>query len=136
AVDANHDTNAKELLNGAIAPAGLSMSADLATALHSIVIHPNVGPFIGRQLIQKLVTGDPTPQYVGRVAAVFNDNGRGVRGDLRSVVRAIYLDPEARRGDDPTQVDAADGRLKEPVQFMMNVIQALNGTGQGDCLAS
>ena len=72
-------------------PAGadLTMSADLANAIDSIFMHPNVGPFIGRQLIQKLVTGSPSPAYVARVAAVFNDNGRGVRGDLKAVVRAI-----------------------------------------------
>ena len=134
--DDHHDTGSKQLLNGAILPAAGTARGDLTAALLNIFQHPNVGPFVSKQLIQHLIASNPSPQYVGRIAVVFNDNGRGVRGDLRSVIRAIYLDPEARRGDDPTQVDAADGRLKEPVQFMMNVIQALNGTGQGDCLAS
>ena len=62
-----------------------------------------MGPFISKQLIQRLVTSNPTPEYVSRVAAVFADNGSGVRGDLKAVVTAILLDPEARRGDDPTQ---------------------------------
>ena len=128
AVDANHDTNAKELLNGAIAPAGLSMSADLATALHSIVIHPNVGPFIGRQLIQKLVTGDPTPQYVGRVAAVFNDNGRGVRGDMKAVITAVLKDPEARGA---AKLDPGYGKLREPVLYVTGIARALDAASDG-----
>jgi uncharacterized protein (DUF1800 family) len=134
--DDHHDTGTKQLLNGVILPSGGTARADLNAALLNIFHHPNVGPFISKQLIQHLITSNPSPQYVGRIAAVFNDNGKGVRGDLRSVIRAIYLDPEARRGDDPTQVEANDGRLKEPVQFMMNIILALNGTGWGDCLAS
>ena len=80
--------------------ANLTMNADLANAIDSIFMHPNVGPFIGKQLIQKLVTGNPSPAYVARIAAVFNDNGAGVRGDLKAVVRAILLDPEARGADD------------------------------------
>ena len=71
------------------------MSADLANAINVVFNHPNVGPFISKQLIQKLVTGNPSPEYVARVAAVFNNNGAGVRGDLRSVVRA---DPARFRG--------------------------------------
>ena len=91
----NHDTGAKPLLYGAVAPAGQTMDADLANAIHNIFHHPNVGPFIGRQLIQKLVTSDPSPQYVARVAAVFNNNGHGVRGDMRAVVAR---DPRRSRG--------------------------------------
>jgi uncharacterized protein (DUF1800 family) len=136
AFDDHHDTEAKPLLNGTILPAGGTAQADLTAALQNIFQHPNVGPFIGRQLIQHLVTSNPSPEYVGRVAAVFNNNGSGVRGDLRAVVKAILLDPEARRGDDPAQAQPNDGRLKEPVQFIMNIIGALNGSGQGDCLAS
>jgi uncharacterized protein (DUF1800 family) len=136
AFDDHHDTTAKELLNGVMLPAGGTARGDLTAALQNIFQHPNVGPFIGKQLIQHLVTSNPSPEYVARITAVFNNNGSGVRGDLRSVVRAILLDPEARRGDDPTQAQANDGRLKEPVQFMMNIILALNGTGRGDCLAS
>jgi len=88
-----HDFDAKALLDGATAPANLTMDADLANAIDSIFRHPNVGPFIGRQLIQKLVTGNPSPAYVARVAAAFADDGAGVRGDLGAVVRAILLDP-------------------------------------------
>jgi uncharacterized protein (DUF1800 family) len=75
-------------------------------ALQNIFNHPNVGPFISKQLIQKLVTSNPSPDYVSRITQVFNDNGSGVRGDLKAVVTAILLDPEARRGDDPAQVQS------------------------------
>jgi hypothetical protein len=104
------------------------MSADLATALHSIVIHPNVGPFIGRQLIQKLVTGDPTPQYVGRVAAVFNDNGRGVRGDMKAVITAVLKDPEARGA---AKLDPGYGKLREPVLYVTGIARALDAASDG-----
>ncbi|MBC8012214.1 MAG: DUF1800 family protein, partial [Burkholderiales bacterium] len=83
---------------------GAAGDADLDAALDYLANHPNVGPFIGRQLIQRLVTSNPTPDYVARISAVFADNGSGQRGDLRAVVRAILLDPEAR---DPA-------RLAEP----------------------
>jgi uncharacterized protein (DUF1800 family) len=135
AFDDHHDTGQKELLNGVILPAGGTAQSDLTAALQNIFQHPNVGPFVGKRLIQHLVTSNPSPEYVGRVAAVFNNNGNGVRGDLRAVVKAILLDPEARRGDDPAQAEPNDGRLKEPVQFMMNLLQALNSTGSGACLA-
>jgi len=103
--------------------------------LQNIFNHPNVGPFISKQLIQHLVTSNPTPEYVGRVAAVFADNGSGVRGDLKAVVTAILLDPEARRGDDASQVQPSDGHLKEPVLFITNLLRAMNGTSDGTGLA-
>ena len=127
-VDANHDTSSKELLNGATARANLSMGADIAAAIHSIFLHPNVGPFIGRQLIQKLVTGDPTPQYVGRISATFDDNGHGVRGDLKAVVNAILTDPEARGA---AKLDPGYGKLREPVLFVTGIARALNAASDG-----
>ena len=127
-VASNHDTGAKELLDGAIQPANLDMTSDLASALHNVFVHPNVGPFIGRQLIQKLVTGDPSPQYVARIATVFNDNGAGVRGDLRAVVRAILLDPEAR-GD--VKLDPAYGKLREPALFVAAAARAVDAATDG-----
>ncbi|HUR98423.1 MAG TPA: DUF1800 domain-containing protein [Pyrinomonadaceae bacterium] len=90
----------------------------LNRALNNIFHHPNVGPFIGKLLIQHLVTSDPSPAYVGRVAAVFNDNGAGTRGDLKAVIRAILLDPEAR-GDIKTA--PRYGKLREPVQLITNL---------------
>ncbi len=112
AIDSHHDTDAKTLLNGATIAAGGSAQSDLTAALQNIFNHPNVGPFICSQLIQHLVTSNPSPEYVSRVAAVFNDNGSGVRGDLKAVVQAILLDTEARRGDDPTQAQPNEGILK------------------------
>ena len=88
-------------------------TARLRQALDILFEHPNVGPFIGRQLIQRLVTSAPSPAYVGRVAAAFNDNGAGVRGDLRAVTRAVLLDPEARQ--DPKLNGPAWGKLREPM---------------------
>ncbi len=102
--------------------------------LDNIFNHPNVGPFVSKILIQHLVTSDPTPAYVGRVAAVFNNNGAGVRGDMKSVVRAILIDPEAR-GDAKT--DPNFGKLREPVQLMTNMARTFDvmnfaGTGPSD----
>jgi len=125
---AYHDYNAKTLLEGAVSPAGVAMSQDLATAIHNVFQHPNVGPFVASQLIQKLVTGDPSPAYVARVAAVFNDNGAGVRGDLKAVVRALLLDAEARG---PVKLDPGYGRLREPAQYVAGAARALNATTDG-----
>ena len=80
--------------------------ADLRVAVHNVFMHPNVGPFFAKHLIRQLVTGNPSPAYVGRVAAAFNDNGSGVRGDMKAVLRAVLLDPEAR-GD--VKTDPATG---------------------------
>ncbi len=97
-------------------------------ALDAWFNHPNVGPFIGRQLIQRLVTSNPSPAYVARVASAFNNNGQGVRGDLGAVVRAILLDVEAR------QPPAAEfGKLREPVlrvTHWMRAFGASSVTGQ------
>ncbi len=133
--DSHHDTGTKLLLNGVTLPAGGTAQADLTAALQNIFNHPNVGPFISKQLIQRLVTSNPTPEYLGRVAAVFADNGSGVRGDLKAVVTAILLDPEARRGDDPAQVQPSDGKLKEPVLFIANLLRAMNGVSDGASLS-
>ena len=129
--DNHHDTGQKLLLNGMVLGAGGTAQSDLTVALQSIFTHPNVGPFISKQLIQHLVTSNPSPAYVSRVTAVFNDNGSGVRGDLKAVVNAILMDSEARRGDDPTQVQSSDGHLKEPVLFMLNLLRATNSTSDG-----
>ncbi len=106
-----HDTGPKTLLNGVTLPAGQTGEQDLGDALDNVFNHPNVGPFITIRLIQRLVTSNPSPGYVSRVAAVFDDNGRGVRGDLGAVVKAILLDDEAR----PALRMELDGKLKEPL---------------------
>ena len=128
AFEADHDTGSKTLLEGAVSPAGLSTLADLTVAMHNIFMHPNVGPFIGRQLIQKLVTGNPSAQYVSRVAAVFNDDGHGVRGDMKAVINAILVDHEARG---PVKPDAGYGKLREPVLFMTGLARALDTQSDG-----
>ena len=127
AFETNHDTTSKTLLNGLVVPAGGTAESDLKAALDNIFSHPNVGPFIGKQLIQHLVTSNPSPAYVSRIAAVFNDDGAGVRGDMRAVVRAILLDPEARDGDDGPALAAPDtsGHLREPAFAVAAILRGL-----------
>jgi uncharacterized protein (DUF1800 family) len=115
-----HDTGPKTLLSGTELPAGQSGEQDLDAALDNVFNHPNVGPFIAIRLIQRLVTSNPSPGYVQRVAQVFNDNGAGVRGDLGAVVKAILLDPEAR----PELPMDLDGKLKEPLLRLTQVWRA------------
>lgn len=113
-----HEPGSKQLLNypgvalaNGLLPAGQTGAQDLAAALDNIFNHPNVGPFIAKQLIQKLVTSNPSPAYVQRVAERFNNDGSGRRGNLEAVVRAVLLDSEARSA--PTGSNA--GKVKEPV---------------------
>lgn len=131
AIAGNHDTGAKKLLRGIVLPAHQTPAKDLNDALTNVFHHPNVGPFIGKQLIQHLVTSNPSPAYVGRVTAVFNNNGHGIRGDMKAVIRAILLDAEAR-GD--VKTDAAYGKLREPVKFLVAFLRLLNGQSDGDFL--
>lgn len=108
-----HDSGSKTLLNNTVLPAGQTPEQDLEQALDNIFNHPNVGPFIAKQLIQKLVTSNPSKAYVQRVATVFNDNGSGTRGDMRALIKAIYLDTEARDG--VTSSEKIFGKIKEPL---------------------
>src|SRR6185436_10160450 len=98
-------------------------STALGTALDTLFAHPNLPPFVSRQLIQRLVTSNPSPAYVGRVAAAFANDGGGVRGDMKAVLRAILLDPEAR---DTAGAAAAQsfGKLREPVVRFLNWARA------------
>ena len=128
AFESHHDVAGKTLLAGKVLPPGQTAAKDLADALDTIYNNPNVGPFIGRQMIRFLVTSNPTPAYVARITAVFNDNGVGVRGDMGAVVRAILLDPEAR-GDAKT--DLAYGKLREPSVFVAGIARALNAKTDG-----
>ncbi len=125
----NHDGGAKTLLNGVTLPATSPVTAatankDLSDALDNIFQHHNVGPFIGRNLIEHLVTSNPSPAYISRITAVFNNNGSGVRGDLKAVVRAILLDTEARNAP-----DSVFGHLQEPILFKARFLRAFNTTG-------
>ena len=128
AVESNHDTGLKELLDGTELPPDQSAAQDLNGVIDNVFHHPNVGPFIGKQLIQHLVTSNPSPEYVSRVAAVFDDNGQGVRGDMKAVIKAILLDPEAR-GDAKT--DPQYGKLREPAKFIAGLLRALGGQTDG-----
>ena len=119
-----HDTGTKTLLRGEVLPAGQSGEQDLGDALDNIFNHPNVGPFIAIRLIQRLVTSNPSPGYVRRVAEVFNNNGSGVRGDLGAVVKAILLDDEAQ----PALAMEIDGKLKEPLLRLTQLWKAYNAT--------
>jgi uncharacterized protein (DUF1800 family) len=121
-----HDGGAKTLLNGvtlvATSPTTVATAnADLSAALDNIFNHQNVGPFIGRNLIEHLVTSNPSLAYIRRITAVFDDNGSGVRGDLKAVIQAILMDPEARNAP-----NATFGHLQEPILFKARLLRAFN----------
>jgi len=118
-VERFHDSGAKEFL-GVNFPPGQTARQDLDHALDVLFNHPNLGPFISRQLIQQLVTSNPSPAYVRSIVAVFNDNGRGVRGDLPAVVRAILMHPEAA-----TQT-ISSGKLTEPALFVVSLLRGMD----------
>ena len=125
-----HDKGSKTLLNGLQLPGGQSQAAELGAAIDNIAFDPNVAPFISKQLIQHLVASNPSPAYVARIASVFASNSNSPT-QLYAVVRAILLDTEAR-GDfiDPaTQPNY--GKLREPVQFITNLLRAFNATSDG-----
>jgi len=137
---ANHDTSAKTLINGCSLPANQTVVQDTNGVLDCIFNHPNTGPFVAIRLIKNLVTSNPTPGYIARVAAVFNNNGQGVRGDLKAVLTAILKDPEARQDTvtfdgtgkpyymlNGATVSYTPGRLKDPINFIENFVRAMNG---------
>ncbi len=126
AVESAHAAGSKILLNGAVLSAGQTAEQDLTGALTNIFNHPNIGPFVCTQLIQHLVTSTPSPAYVSRVAAVFANNGSGVRGDMKAVITAILTDPEARAGDTNASFDG--GHLREPILFITAMMRGLSFT--------
>ena len=112
----------KALLNGVVVEAGTDGERAMQMALDSLFEHPNVGPFVARHLIQRLVTSNPSPDYIARTAQVFNDNGAGERGDLGAVVKQILLDEEARQ---PLADQAPEfGKIKEPLIRGIQMIRA------------
>ena len=123
AFPAHHDTDSKQFLNTPV-PAGQTPEQDLNIALDTLFAHPNVGPFIAKQLIQRLVTSNPSPAYVGRIASVFNENiqGEGERGNLGAVVKAILMDREARDAD--IAADNHYGKLREPLLRFSHLLRA------------
>jgi uncharacterized protein (DUF1800 family) len=135
--DLQHDTGAKTLLSypGArkpTLPANQSGLQDIDDAIDNLVEHPNTGPFIGRQLIQRLVTSNPSDGYVARVAAAFANNGRGQRGDMVAVIKAILLDPEARNLG--FLADPEHGKLREPFVRVTHLLRAFRYSVTGSLL--
>ena len=123
-------TGAKKVLDVVI-PDTADGPAAMKLALDTLAGHPNVGPFIGRQLIQRLVASNPSAAYVQRVAAVFDNNGKGERGDLRAVIRAVLLDTEARQ---PSTAPSG-GKLREPVQRLVQWARTVGLSSPGDLWA-
>ena len=126
---AQHDMGTKQVLC-AYQPSGCSIAgqsdgnAELTIALQRVFNHPNVPPFVSKQLIEHLVTSNPSPAYVSRISQIFENNGNGVRGDLAAVVKSILLDPEARQGD-AYLLQNGDGHLREPVLYVTAVLRGL-----------
>lgn len=132
----NHDFDPKTLFNGVTTPdcpntsgaANIACAqADLTIGIDNLFNHPNVGPFIGKQLIQHLVTSNPSPAYVERVATAFNNN-RANPNQMQEVVRAILLDPEARSD---VMTDPNYGKLREPVHYILAMLRGFNATSDG-----
>lgn len=128
-----HEPGVKNLLNGFQVPDRdpIDGDADISDALDNLFDHPNVGPFISTLLIQRMVTSNPSADYIGRVATAFNDNGQGIRGDMKAVLRAILLDPVAKACDSGN--DSQFGKLREPFLRYIQINKAFNAsTTSGD----
>ena len=126
----HHSPGAKLLLDGAVLPAGQTPQQDLDAALDLVFHHPNVGPFICRQLIQRLVTSNPSPAYVYRCAQAFANDGHGVRGNMQAVLSAILLDYEARATTFVPQ--PGYGKLREPIVRLGHLLRATNAVPPAD----
>ena len=121
-----HEGGAKTFLKNTIPARPVQQGQqDIQDALNIIFNHPNVGPFFSRRLIQRLVTSNPSPAYIQRVATIFNNNGSGVRGDMKAIIRAVLLDPEARDCCSDKNNEYV-GSLKEPFIRYMNLVRGLN----------
>ncbi|HSV70816.1 MAG TPA: DUF1800 domain-containing protein [Methylibium sp.] len=134
AVPSLHDQAERRLLGAAVVPAGSTPGEALTRVVNSLMAHPNAAPFVAKQLIQHLVTSNPSPAYVQRVATAFRDGrfqtfGAGRRGDMQATIASILLDTEAR--STPT---ATGGRLREPALLFTATLRALNGRTDGDAL--
>jgi uncharacterized protein (DUF1800 family) len=120
----NHDTSFKTLPNGCTIPSGQTVAAETGMVLDCLMAHPNVGPFIVQRLIRDIVTSNPSPAYVQRVVNVWNNNGNGIKGDLKAVLKAILIDAEARQD----QATPQQGRLKDAIYHFAAFIRGLNGS--------
>jgi uncharacterized protein (DUF1800 family) len=139
----HHDQQPRALLSGVVAGANRTPQQGLAAVLDSIMAHPNIGPFVGRQLIQFFVTSNPSPTYTGRVARAFRSGiytdasgsiGSGEAGDMRAVMAAVLLDAEARNAE--RALDTSFGRLREPVQYLAGALRAADGLTDGNGLVA
>jgi uncharacterized protein (DUF1800 family) len=139
----NHNTAEKDLFLGflpdqngngsvTVVPAGQTGDQDLAQAMDALFNHPTVAPYLARELIHSLVTSNPSPGYIERVAGFYNDNGSGQRGSLWAMVKAILLDPEARNAPS----DVTYGKLKEPALFELGILRAFNAQSANRSLPS
>ena len=133
--ESNHDTGAKTFLGQPVA-AGQATAQELDNVLTIIFNNANLPPFVSRQLIEKLVTSNPSGAYIQRVSQAFisgkfNSYGSGKRGDMQATVAAILLDPEARRGDSSTTAVAGDGKLREPIVMMVGIARAFHAKSDG-----
>ncbi len=123
--DATKHSTRESVVLGRTIPAGADGPSRLSAALDILFRHPNVGPFFGRQMIQRLVTSNPSPAYVARVSAAFDDNGAGVRGDMKAVWRSILLDDEAR--GDAGLSSTTHGKVREPAVRMFQWLRTFGG---------
>ncbi len=130
--ESTHDVGSKKLLRGVTLPAGQTAIKDINDALDNLFNHPNVGPFIANLLIQRLVTSNPSPAYISRVATKFNNDGAGVRGNMAAVVKAILIDKEAR--DFANTQLATFGKMREPYMTLINMAKTFNAQSpSGSC---
>ena len=130
ATESQHDEGSKTIFGNINIPAGQTAAQDRDQVLDAIFAHPNLPPYVSRILIQRLVKSQPSPAYVARISAVFQNDGTGVRGNLAAVVKAILLDPEARIGDTSPQSD--DGYVQDVADFQIFVMSALQISQQDD----
>ncbi len=131
--DSEHEPGPKYLLNDTVVPAGQTGMQDIEAAIDNLFEHQNVGPFIGKQLIQRLVTSNPSPAYVERVARAFNGDATGVRGDMQAVIRAVLLDPEANAAPDSF---GTGGKLREPVVRYAAILRQFGATSDDGFIAN
>jgi len=125
-----HEQGQKTLLNGQVVPSGQTGMEDVQDAMDNLFNHNNIGPFIGRRLIQNLVKSNPSPEYISRVAAAFADNGQGQRGDMKAVIKTILLDPEARDCEYATKNDI--GKLRSPLARYLHALRAFKANSSSN----
>ena len=128
--ETHHERGEKFLVNGGYLPAETEPAHDVRLAIENLVNHPSAGPFIGRLLIQRFVTSNPSPAYIRRVARAFSDNGKGIRGDLGAVIRSILLDPEAR--SESISQGERYGKMREPYLTYAHLSRAFSSKNEDD----